>query len=67
MSIVRRIRSYLYRNSEYLQYLWLKREWGKYKKMAVDISDEEYAFDKYYHRTGRKLNLDAPKTYDDKL
>jgi len=67
MSIYRKIRSKLYQNSDLLQYLWLRHKWKKFRKEAERISDYEYAFIKYRESTGRELNLDDPKTFDEKL
>lgn len=67
MGIFRKIRRYIYRKSELLQYLWLKHIWHKLKKEAENLSDRELAQKYYYDKVGKTLNLDNPKTFDEKL
>lgn len=67
MSIYHRIRSKIYRDSDLLQYLWMRRTWKRLRKESGQISDSEFAYKKFRHSTGKELNLDNPKTFDEKL
>lgn len=67
MLVFRKLRSKLYRNSELLQYLWLRYRWKKLRKEAEQISDYEFAYKKFRQYIGKELNLGNPKTFDEKL
>lgn len=67
VSLYRKVRSKLYRNSKLLQYLWLRRIWRKRKEQAETVEDQAFARKLYKKRIGQDLNLDDPQTFDDKL
>jgi hypothetical protein len=67
MSIYKILRSKLYRNSDLLQYLWLRHTWKKYRVDAEHVSDEVAAIELYKLSRGKALNLDDPQTFDEKL
>lgn len=67
VSLYRKVRSKLYRNSKLLQYLWLRHIWRKRKEQAETVEDQAFARKLYKERMGQDLNLDDPQTFDDKL
>lgn len=49
-------------------FTWLYKQANKAKVyVSRDINDEEYAKRTYKENTGKKLNLDNPRTFDEKL
>ncbi len=54
------------KKSRMIDYLVLKKNWRKYNKL-MNISDTEFAYRQYRKRTGKELNLNDPKTFNEKL
>ena len=67
MLTIKKMRSKIYRNSDFLRYLWLRHEWKVIRKNAERMNDREFAYISYKQRTGKELNLDDPRTFDEKL
>ncbi len=57
---------YTYARSKLARYLWLKWKWRQ-RRRSMAVSDMEFAQALYMKKTGKKLNLEAPVTYDEKL
>lgn len=67
MPLYRRVRSKLFHSSKLLQYLWLRRTWKKQKQLFESTAEETFAKNYYREHVGQELNLNDPRTFDDKL
>ncbi len=53
-------------NNRVVQFAWLKIYWAKLR-YNMKYSDKEFSYKYYKSRTNRTLNLEEPKTFDDKM